>query len=330
MSTIAASAEPPADPAAPRTRRKWWILGVKLLLVALVLLGARHAFVQAWQKLQVHSLSIDPSWLVAAGALYLLGLAPSGWFWHRLMEALGQRPALFDSLAAYFIGHLGKYVPGKALVVVLRAGLVRGPQVDAKVAAACVALETLTMMAVGTVIALAVLSSVVSGAYAWLMPLAAAAAGVGLLAFLPALRHALKLVERKRPVWLENLAWRDLGWKVLVPGWLWIAFGWALQGLSLWATLRALGATSLGPLSDLPLCTAAVAISVVAGFLSFFPAGLVAREAVLLLVLDAAGIDPSLALAVAVLQRLVSLVSELGISAILYLGLVLRKGRLLR
>jgi uncharacterized protein (TIRG00374 family) len=73
-----------------------------------------------------------------------------------------------------------------------------------------------------------------------------------------------------------------------------------------------------------------VAISVVIGFLSFFPAGLGAREGVLLMVLDAAGIDPSLALAVAVLQRLVSLVSELGVSAILYLGLVLRKGRVSR
>jgi uncharacterized membrane protein YbhN (UPF0104 family) len=267
---------------------------------------------------------------VAAGALYLLGLAPSGWFWHRLMVALGQRPAVADSLAAYFIGHLGKYVPGKALVVVIRAGMIRGPRVDAKVAAACVAIETLTMMAVGAAISLAVLSSVVRGTYTWIVPIAAVVTAVGLLAFLPVLRHALKMVERRRPVWLENLAWRDLGWRVLVPGWLWLGCGWALQGLSLWATLRALGATEIGPFADLPLCTAAVAISVVAGFLSFFPAGLVAREAVLLLVLEAAGIDPSLALAVAVLQRLVSLVSELGISAILYLGFMLRKGRPLR
>lgn len=246
------------------------------------------------------------------------------------MEALGQRPAVADSMAAYFIGHLGKYVPGKALVMVLRAGLIRGPMVDVKVAAACVAIETLTMMAVGAVISLIVLSSVVSGAYAWVVPIAALGVGVGLLAFLPALRRGLVLVERRKPAWLENLAWRDLGWRVLVPGWLWIAVGWALQGLSLWATLRALGATDLGAFADLPLCTAAAAISVVAGFLSFFPAGLVAREAVLLMVLEAAGIDPALALAVAVLQRLVSLVSELGISAILYLGLVLRKGRPLR
>ncbi len=327
MSTIAATAVPPADPDLPRTRRKWLVIGIKLLVVALVVVFARHAFLQAWEKLKVHSLTIQPSWLVAAGVLYLLGLAPSGWFWRRLMVALGQKPGVVDAMTAYFIGHLGKYVPGKALVMVIRAGMIRGPLVDVKVAAACVAIETLTMMAVGAVIALIVLSSVVSGAYAWVVPVAALATGIGLLIFLPALRHALKIVERRKPLWLENLALRDLSWKVLVPGWLWITLGWALQGLSLWATLRALGATDLGPISDLPLCTAAASISVVAGFLSFFPAGLVAREAVMLLVLDAAGIDPSLALAVAVLQRLVSLVSELGISAILYLGLVLRKGR---
>jgi uncharacterized membrane protein YbhN (UPF0104 family) len=153
---------------------------------------------------------------------------------------------------------------------------------------------------------------------------------LGLLVFLPLVRQLLRAAERRRPQWLEALAWRDLGWRVLVPGWLGIAVGWAAQGLSLWATLRALGTTQLGPWADLPLCTAAVAISVVIGFLSFFPAGLVAREGVLLMVLDAAGIDPGLALAVAVLQRLVSLVSELGVSAILYLGLVLRKGSVSR
>ena len=45
----------------------------------------------------------------------------------RTLRVLGQSVSLPLALRAYYIGQLGKYVPGKALVVILRAGLVRGP-----------------------------------------------------------------------------------------------------------------------------------------------------------------------------------------------------------
>ena len=81
--------------------------------------------------------------------LYLVGLLPEGLFWQRALRAMGQEAPLGRTLRAYYIGHLGKYVPGKAMVVVLRTGLICGPGVDAGIAAASVFLETLTMMAVG-------------------------------------------------------------------------------------------------------------------------------------------------------------------------------------
>lgn len=70
---------------------------------------------------------------------------------------MGQRPWKRASLRAYFVGHLGKYVPGKALVVVIRTALIRSRRVDATVAATSVFVETLTLMAVGALVAASIL-----------------------------------------------------------------------------------------------------------------------------------------------------------------------------
>jgi uncharacterized membrane protein YbhN (UPF0104 family) len=98
-----------------------------------------------------------------------------------------------------------------------------------------------------------------------------------------------------------------------------MAGGWLVQGMALWATLRALSATSEGPLYELSLHTTAVSLGVVAGFLSQIPGGLAVREWV-----SGELMVPQYGAAIgmisAVVFRLVLLVSELVISTILYLG----------
>ena len=76
------------------------------------------------------------------------------------------------------------------------------------------------------------------------------------------------------------------------------------------------------PFPQLHLCTAAVALATVAGFLSFVPGGAVVREAVLAetLGLLMPGLGGVTALVGSVLLRLVWLLSELAISGILYFG----------
>ena len=90
-----------------------------------------------------HPWSLHWGWLVLSGLLYLVGLLPEGLFWRRALRAMGQDAPLWRTLRAYFIGHLGKYVPGKAMVVVLRTGLIPRPRRPCGVAAASVFLETL-------------------------------------------------------------------------------------------------------------------------------------------------------------------------------------------
>src|SRR4051812_14187993 len=71
-----------------------------------------------------------------------------GWFWQRTLSALGCPTPLLPAMCAYFLGHLGKYVPGKAMSVILRVASVRHWVPSMRIALISTLLETLTMMAV--------------------------------------------------------------------------------------------------------------------------------------------------------------------------------------
>src|SRR5690606_23913962 len=106
------------------------------------------------------------------------------------------------------------------------------------IAAASVFYETLTMMAVGAFLAAAILA----GWFREHWGFAAVAASLSLAALLPTLppvfRRLARLagIGRKSPDVEERL--ERLGYATLTWGWVSIAGGWVLMGLSLWATLR--------------------------------------------------------------------------------------------
>jgi uncharacterized membrane protein YbhN (UPF0104 family) len=308
----------------PANRRKWLLLALKLLIVALVAAGivrelykARDAFAQ--QPFSVADL--DYRWLLLAGVVYLLGMLPMGFFWHIVLRALDQRPRLFQTLRAFYIGHLGKYVPGKAMVVVLRTGLIRSDRVDTTVAAVSVFTETLTMMAVG-----AFLASVILALFAknWLLLLL----GVGLMicAGVPTLPPIFRKivyflrVRKLNPKIGELL--QGLTFRVMASGWLGNLFGWSLLGVSLWATLCSMPGNEsvrFNLITILPLVTATVCLAMVAGFLSLLPGGVVVREYIIMTLL-APIYGPVTAIVSAVLLRVVWMGAEVVLAGLLYVA----------
>ncbi len=318
--------------------RRWIVFAVKLLIVAVVLWLAWGTMKQSWNDLHKHPRSLSSNWLVFSGGLYLLALLPEGLFWHWALKALGQDVGLLETLRAYYIGHLGKYVPGKAMVIVLRTGLIHSGhraqhgRVDTSIAVASVFLETLTMMAVGACIAVPVLAvwftsnptliaapSLTPGAR---QALIAAAVGMAIVAGLPTLppvfsRLARLLgVGRLSPAVAQKLAGFD--YRTLLCGWTVMVFGWVVMGTSLWAMLRGLDFEA-NWMQSWYLYTAIAAMAVVGGFASMIPGGLVAREAVFTgLLAPLLGTDASTALIVAAALRLTWLLAELLISVILY------------
>ncbi len=304
---------------------RWLKLAIRLVVIAAVAWGVWRTATNAGARLaeeQFRLADVDFRLLAVAGVIYLAGMVPSWLFWHRTLWAMGQRPGLLETLRAFYIGHLGKYVPGKALVVVLRTGLVRSERVNTTVAATSIFVETLTFMAVGASLSAGLLLLLTDQ---WGLILLA----VGLLLFSavptapPVFRRLVRIMGVRRADPQIDTAIDGLGWRLLGGGWLTVSVGWMLFGLSLWATLRAvppgvlLDADLASPWGHLPLLTACVGLAMVAGFLSLIPGGLGVRELVLIPLL-APVYGESGAMVAAVLLRLVWLVAEVLASAILY------------
>ncbi|MEX2307518.1 MAG: lysylphosphatidylglycerol synthase domain-containing protein [Pirellulales bacterium] len=310
------------------------IWALRIAVLVLVCLGVGGTARNALAELSQQQWHVQPGWLVASGVLYAVGLVPMAWFWHRALAALGQPAPWPASLRAYFFGHLGKYVPGKALAIILRVAAVRKWVASTRVAIVCSLLETLTMMAVGAFLA-AALSVVVLHLEPALAALALAIALVVGLPTLPPVARRLARVgvdrlkqqdELNLPAPIPanaNASLHGINWRLLATGWLAACVCWLLLGLSLWATLRAMGLDRLDPIADLPLLIAAVSFAVVAGFASMLPGGLVVRDALLMQLLTPS-CGAANALVAAVLMRLVWLVSELVVCVILYVAAKIR------
>jgi uncharacterized membrane protein YbhN (UPF0104 family) len=307
------------------TLLKCAIAAVVIVFVAQSFLSAREAFrAQAnfdWRALQWR-------WLAVASACYVGGMMPMGCYWHYLLRALGESPGGGRTLVAYFAGHLGKYVPGKAMVVVIRTALLRGTATSATVVAVSVFIETFTMMSVGAALSTALIAWQFSQQQ-YLLALSVCLMGI---ASIPTWPPLLRLVLRRlRPAsWNAEIevALAGYTWRVMAVGWCSELAGWALIGCSLWAVLRAMPLDT--PLESLallwPRLTASTSLSMVAGFLSLLPGGLGVRELVLDQLLKQR-FGPVISPLSAVTLRLVWLVTELAISGILYMGWRSRRSR---
>src|SRR5262249_41926235 len=135
-----------------RLRQLWPFLKMVLAVVIVAAVGRRFVLdlrdhPELWRR------PSKPGWLLLCGALYLLGLGFSALYWYRLMRSLGQRLSFPTALRAYYIGHMGKYVPGKAWALFLRADLVRGPNVGAGLAGMTAFYEVLATMTSGALLA---------------------------------------------------------------------------------------------------------------------------------------------------------------------------------
>jgi uncharacterized membrane protein YbhN (UPF0104 family) len=300
----------------PTQWRKWLLLAGKLAVVAVLAWWVHDSIRKGLEELGKHSWQAQPGWIALSGLLYLAAMFPSALYMQRLLVATGQDAPLPATLRAFYVSQVGKYTPGKAMVVLLRIALLRRPGIEGTVVAAAAFAETLTTMAVGSFWAMVLL-------IVWHRDspgLIAAAGAMFLATGLPTLPHVMQWlirllgVSRINPTAAEKLG--NVPYGTLAAGWLGISLAWPLYALSLWAALRGLGQDA-HVLHDMPLHLTSVALSVVAGFLALIPGGLGVREFVLLkLLLPRYG--ETVAIVSVGLLRLVWLVAEVLISAILY------------
>jgi len=312
------------DPQEKESPKGWWKLALKagLTLVVLIFVGRRTWMLVRDQDFS--TLSICPGWLAVSGLCYALGWGPSIWFWRHILIAHDQKPSPLLTGKAYFSGHLGKYIPGKAGAILLRAAVLKEQGFQFGIAAITAAYETLMMMGVGLVVAGSLapllfpdsmLKTYLPWAVGWRWLPGAILIGAALLAA-PFIAWLLSGISNR--VAKTSDVHFSLSVKQLLQGYAAFVLTWIMLGLSLGAALQSLSDEWLS-LSDLPLWTAAVSASTVGGFLAVFtPGGLGVREGIMM---EALRIQPEItaddAVLVSWILRVVWLVTEVGVFFVL-------------
>ncbi|MEM9365872.1 MAG: hypothetical protein AAGD07_07730 [Planctomycetota bacterium] len=220
-------------------------------------------------------------WSLALAALfYAVGILPPGLVLHRATNRLGIPCTRSKAMVAQLVGHLGKYIPGKAMVVVMRVGILLGRdattastedrrldlarsdpgasagQSNAQAVAratTAVFFETLLMMSVGgTIAGVLICWSNLASWIKW------AAAGMAILSLVPTLPPVmqwligrmgqLKSGNKKVPRASSSTNGTSgdpsrsnpLTWSILGTSWCWMLLSWVLIGGSFTFLVNAL------------------------------------------------------------------------------------------
>ena len=291
---------------------------VKAVVAVVVLAAVGRHVSKTWVELQARgqSLEVKPVRIFAAGLIYLFGLVACGLFFAAVMNASGSPVSTYSSVRAYLISHLGKYVPGKAMVVVMRVGLVVPYGARAATAAIATFYETLVMMGAGAIVAVFGFG-LGAGPFQRLPWVLAVGLAVAFLVVVDPLvfPRVSKLIATPFPG-VGPDAQPKVGRKLLGIGLLLTGLSWVLLGLSQVAVVGAVSTVAITP-GFVALVTASVALATVAGFVvAVLPGGLGVREWVLMTTL-APAIGEDLAVVSALALRLTWVAAELVVALIL-------------
>ena len=331
------AAAPHSNPRLPTSIKRYLPIfrTIIALFVALTVLYTGWKISDQLKTSGFDSRKINWGWISAAVVSYVSAMTLSWMFWHRVLLAIGQRAPLGKTLLAFFASQLGKYVPGKAMVVVIRTDMIRGLSTSVRLggvdsqqefntiqtgpAAASVFVETLTWLFVGSALG-CLLLMIQFREQRWLL---IAAALVTIVAGGLTAPPVFQAIARRLGVGRGNdfgktadALLAGLNWPTMIFGWLVMTLGWCLNGLSLWLVLYGMGDTGI-KIEDYPLTLTCVCHATVAGFVSLLPGGIGARELVLIPLLGAR-FGSVHAVIAAILIRLVWLGAELLTSGIIY------------
>jgi len=279
------TAETPEAPHS-RTLKKLAFRVTKVAIIALVCVAlGRHV----WKLLRewtaegpgLEGLTLNPAWLTAAAIIYAAGQVCLGLYWERLLDRLDTGASRYRVLRAYLAGTLGKYVPGKAMVIVLRTGLLGKVAASRFWVAMAVVFETLSMMVVASIVA-SVLLFLTDAAHRWIWALGILAAFGSTIGLHPAIfgraARVFAIPFKDTNGGHSPRQWFTVFWRcnVLLLG------GWLLLGASFYAVMRSIGAECNWG-ADFAFLTGSIALATVLGFVVIvLPAGLGVRELVVI------------------------------------------------
>jgi uncharacterized membrane protein YbhN (UPF0104 family) len=319
---VSSTPSPSAEGRTGRSRRqlvltalKWFVGAVAVVILVVETIAQRQEIAAALHR-------ITPGAAVAAALATLAALAVNMLSWRAAMHAVGAPLRLRAAAGVFFLGQLGKYIPGGVWSIAAQSELARSEGVPrAQSAVASVASMFIGMVSAAVVGIAGLLVGSADGlrTFWWLALLAL----VGLMLLAPPiLTRIVRVLFRllRRPDTAFSLSWGGT-----VAALVWSVVMWLLYGVQASLLLHAFDSTRGGGYA---LATGAYAIAWLVGFLVILaPAGLGAREATLLLLLGAVT-SASAALGLAVLSRAMMTLGDALFAALgAALGLAARRRR---
>ncbi|MFC7491594.1 MULTISPECIES: lysylphosphatidylglycerol synthase domain-containing protein [unclassified Knoellia] len=286
---------------------------VRIVVAVLVLAGVVVAVWRNWGEVSAHLRDVPMTTLVGAFVVGLLAPIFSLLGWRVLLADLGTRLALPAGASVFFVGQLGKYLPGSVWSVVAQADL--GSRLG------------VPRRRMGIVGLLSILLSVLTGAIVGVpaLPLLLARSGElpSVWWFAPALVLLLllwpRLLNRGIAHTLRILRREPLEHELTAPAialtTLWFVLAWLSAGLSVLVLAHSLSPDT--PVRDLvvtSICGFALA-SAIGMFSIIVPAGVGVRDGVLALLLGALMPLPA-AFAIVVISRFFSVVADVVVAAV--------------
>jgi glycosyltransferase 2 family protein len=301
-----------------------WAIGIAVV-VALLDAG-RKAIAEVEQN--VARIDLRFSWIAIAAGFYLVGWLFQSGPWMLALPSFGGGRSSPRSLAAYLVSHLGKYVPFKFMVFVLRKGLL--PKTPTFPIIAATFFETFATMAAGSLLAFVTLLTFFQGS-PW--PIILATGGLAAafcIAIAPGVyRTAVRvlLVQRTGVEDLDRGEVDPRRFRVPAPSPLVLSgalslsiISWAFISLSYGCVVRGCG-SDVEAEKLMPLALLATPLAAVGGFISMIPGHFGVREWVLTSLAKPILGSALVPLAAAVVFRLVTLLVEAVIGGGLYLAL---------
>ena len=134
--------------------RKRLVLVLKSVfaVAVIVAIGWHFYSLLSANPLRDRTLTIRLKFLLPAGVLYLAAHTLWGTFFWQLLRNQGGKISWFTGVRAYFVSQFGKYVPGKAWVILLRVVMLKSHGLSPAVVGVTGTYETLTSMAAGAMI----------------------------------------------------------------------------------------------------------------------------------------------------------------------------------
>lgn len=307
--------------------KRWLKRAFHGLILVLTLTFVGKNLSGAFDELRSRPLEIHAGWAAAAFGLYAMGLTILGLPMWLVLRDNNEPVTLRQSTRAYLISHIGKYVPGKAMAIVIRCAFLQPLGLSIGRVTLTSFYETFAAMASGSLIAICgLLLSPSPTEYAaavavepWVLWMGIACVSVGFVGAVtpPGFRLFTQIATMPFKS-AQGYTQERIGTPTFAGALFWGMVAWLVMGASYTATIAAVGQVTVSTELWI-MSTACLAMSIIGGFLSMIPGQAVVREAILIQTLTPL-VGQLTAVVASLAYRCVTLLTELVLATALYLG----------